>query len=312
MKLLRGLSAFRKPSTGVVATIGNFDGVHLGHQGLLRTLKQKAQALQLPLMVILFEPQPLEYFLKDRAPPRLSSLRDKLAVLKQLEVDYVYCLSFNERLAFTKAQVFAKELLFSRLGIKYLLVGEDFRFGQNKEGDVQLLKSIGQQEGSVVESCPHVSNACEKVSSTRIRDVLQLGQLTLANTLLGRTYSLCGRVIKGDGRGRLWGIPTANVLLKTQAQALRGVFVVEAQSNGKLVKGVANLGRRPTVDGSKNSLEVHLFDFDESIYGDFLQVFFLHKLRDEVKFTSVEALIDQIHQDIELGKAYFHQEQRAL
>lgn len=312
MKLIRGVSQTSSFSQEVVATIGNFDGVHLGHQHLINTLKKKAKDRQLPLMLILFEPQPLEYFLKDKAPARLSSLRDKLAMLKHCEVDYVCCIGFNEQLAQTPADDFAKTLLFSMLQVKYLLVGEDFRFGRNREGDVTRLKALGQEQGCEVHSCVHWCLSEEKVSSTRIRKALQSGRLDLGAQLLGRTYSLCGRVIRGDGRGRQWGIPTANVHLKRQNLPLQGVFVVEVRLGSKVVRGVANIGRRPTVDGSRNSLEVHLFDFNESIYGVFMQVFFLHKLRDEVKFTSVEALIAQIRQDIESGKAFFNQEQRAL
>lgn len=312
MKLIRGFSHMPSFNQGVVATIGNFDGVHVGHQHVISTLKQKASEKQLPLMLILFEPQPLEYFLKDNAPARLSSLRDKLAVLRNYQVDYVCCVRFNQKLAQTPADDFAKTYLFSKLQLKYLLVGEDFRFGQNREGDVQRLKALGHQAGCEVHSCSHWCLSDEKVSSTRIREVLQAGQLELAAHLLGRTYSLCGRVIPGEGRGRQWGIPTANIRLKRQNLPLRGVFVVEVRLGSKFVRGVANMGRRPTVDGTRNSLEVHLFDFNKSIYGEFMEVFFLHKVRDEVKFTSVEALIDQINQDIELGKAFFNREQRAI
>ena len=312
MKLIRGSQHLEAFQQGVVATIGNFDGVHLGHQHLIRILRKKADALHLPLVLILFEPQPREYFLKDKAPARLSSLRDKLAVLKNCQVDYVYCIHFNDRLAQTSSKDFATELLFSELQVKYLLVGQDFQFGKNREGDVNLLKSLGSQHGCVVDVCPDWCVLSEKISSTKIRTALSEGQLALAARYLGRDYNVCGRVIRGDGRGRLWGIPTANISLKPFTFALQGVFVVEARLGSRAVYGVANIGKRPTVDGTKNHLEVHLFDFDESIYGEFMRVFFLHKLRDEVKFTSVETLIEQIHHDIALGKAFFNHEQSTL
>lgn len=312
MKLIRGIQHLADFNQGVVATIGNFDGVHLGHQHLIRTLRIKANALNLPLVLILFEPQPREYFLKDASPARLSSLREKLNVLKDCQVDYVYCIQFNEQLASTSPKDFASTLLFSMLQIKYLLVGEDFRFGRNREGDVNLLKRLGEQQGCEVQFCPDWCLADEKVSSTKIRMALLQGQLDLAARYLGRSFSLCGRVIRGDGRGRQWGIPTANLSLKRLSLPLQGVFVVEVLLGSSVVRGVANIGRRPTVEGVKNNLEVHLFDFDKSIYGEFLHVFFLHKIRDEVKFTSVEALIEQIHQDIESGKSFFNQEQSTL
>jgi riboflavin kinase/FMN adenylyltransferase len=305
MKLLHGDKHFSAFDQGVVATIGNFDGVHLGHQHLLRTLKQKADSMNLPLVLILFEPQPKEYFQHTLAPARLSTLREKLHSLKDCGIDYVYCIKFNERLARTSAHDFVTHYLFNILKVAYLLVGEDFRFGANREGDVALLKTLGSSSGCEVQIYPECRLYDERISSTNIRLALQQGDLNHASQLLGRMYSLCGRVIKGDGRGRQWGIPTANIALNRLALPLSGVFVVEVQLKSRIVKGVANIGSRPTVDGTTNILEVHLLDFDESIYSELVQVFFMHKLRDEVKFTSVDALISQIHNDIEAARAYY-------
>ncbi|STY29704.1 riboflavin biosynthesis protein RibF (riboflavin kinase/FMN adenylyltransferase) [Legionella wadsworthii] len=303
MKLLRGIQHFSFFEKGVVATIGNFDGVHLGHQNLLKTLRQKADNFNLPLVLILFEPQPREYFQKENAPARLSSLREKLDVFRSSGIDYVYCFKFNEQLAQTSAADFAT-FLFSMLHVKFLLVGEDFRFGNRREGDVSLLKKISTDYNSTVSI---YSNFClneDRISSTRIRTALQQGDLNTAAKYLGRHYSICGRVLHGDGRGRQWGIPTANIALHRYSLPLKGVFVVRVIIGSKIQYGVANIGRRPTVDGSKNILEVHLFDFNESIYGELLQVFFLHKLRDEVKFTSVDALIAQIYLDIKEAREF--------
>ncbi|WP_454784077.1 bifunctional riboflavin kinase/FAD synthetase [Legionella sp. WA2024007413] len=304
MKLLRGIQHFSAFDKGVVATIGNFDGVHLGHQNLIRTLRNKANDLKLPLVLILFEPQPREYFQQEKAPARLSSLREKLEVLGSCQIDYVYCLKFNSVLAETSATDFARTYLFSTLHVKYLLIGEDFRFGKNREGDVRLLKELSSQYACDVNI---YSNFCineNRISSTRIRTALQHGELNTATKYLGRPYSICGRVLHGDGRGRQWGIPTANLALNRYSLPLQGVFAVQVRIVNQIVYGVANVGRRPTVDGSKNILEVHLFDFDQSIYGELLQVFFLHKLRDEVKFTSVDALIAQIYDDIAVAKEF--------
>lgn len=303
MKLVRDLRHFSNFSDGVVATIGNFDGVHLGHQNLLKSLRKKADSLNLPLVLILFEPQPKEYFQQEQAPARLSTLREKLHVLKDCSIDYVYCIKFDKQLAQTQAKDFIHHL-FNNVNASYLFVGQDFRFGKNREGDVALLQKLSVDYRCEVAIYPEFSIRNERVSSTRVRHALQQGDLKHAALLLGRTYNMCGRVIRGDGRGRTWGIPTANIGLHRLALPLSGVFVVRVQVNKRTVYGVANIGKRPTVDGTKNILEVHLLDFNQPIYGDLVQVFFLHKLRDEVKFTSVDALIGQIHQDITEARAY--------
>ncbi len=305
MKLLRGIQHFSVFDKGVVATIGNFDGVHLGHQNLIKVLRNKADALKLPLVLILFEPQPREYFQEDKAPARLSSLREKLAVLGDCQIDYIYCIKFDDIVAQTTATDFAHHYLFSMLNVKHLVVGEDFRFGENREGDVSLLKSLSSEYACEVQVYSDFCINEERISSTKIRTALQEGALETAAKYLGRPYSICGRVMHGDKRGRQWGIPTANLGLHRLSVPLQGVFAVQALiASQQLVYGVANIGKRPTVDGSKNILEVHLFDFDQSIYGELVQVFFLHKLRDEVKFTSVDALIAQIYDDIAVAKAF--------
>lgn len=305
MRLLRGIHHFSVFDKGVVATIGNFDGVHLGHQNLIKTLRAKANALNLPLVLILFEPQPREYFQKELAPARLSGLREKLDVLRRCQVDYVYCIKFDEVFAQTTATEFARNYLFSTLNIKHLLVGEDFRFGKNREGDVKLLLRLSAEYACNV----HVySDFCineDRISSTKIRMALGAGDLETAAKYLGRTYSICGRVVHGAQRGRQWGIPTANIGLRRLSVPLQGVYAVKVRlASQQTVYGVANIGRRPTVDGTKCVLEVHLFDFEQSIYGELVQVFFLHKLRDEVKFTSVDALIEQIRDDIDVAKTF--------
>ncbi|WP_058535606.1 bifunctional riboflavin kinase/FAD synthetase [Legionella saoudiensis] len=305
MRLLRGVHHFSVFDKGVVATIGNFDGVHLGHQNLIKTLRAKANALNLPLVLILFEPQPREYFQKERAPARLSGLREKLDVLRQCQVDYVYCIKFDDVFAQTTASEFARNYLFSTLNIKHLLVGEDFRFGKNREGDVNLLQQLSLEYDCNVQVYSDFCINEDRISSTKIRTALEIGDLETAAKYLGRTYSICGRVVHGAQRGRQWGIPTANIGLRRLSVPLQGVYAVKARlASQQIVYGVANIGRRPTVDGSKCVLEVHLFDFEQSIYGELVQVFFLHKLRDEVKFTTVDALIEQIRDDIKVAKTF--------
>jgi len=306
MQLIRGSHSLVTFEKGVVATIGNFDGVHLGHQNLIKSLKIKADSLGLPLVLIVFEPQPREYFQGDKAPARLSTLRDKLARLKLSDVDYIYCIKFDAHLAQTTATDFANHHLFALLKVKYLLVGQDFRFGKNREGDINLLQELAKKNDCTVATQADFCIEGEKVSSSKIRKALEDGNFKLAADYLGRPFALSGRVLPGDGRGRQWGIPTANLSLHRISLPLHGVFVIQATVKGQTVNGVANLGTRPTVDGTKNVLEVHLFDFNESIYGELMQVFFLHKLRGEVKFTTVDNLIAQIHNDIAAAKDYFN------
>ncbi len=307
MKLLNGFRQTALLPQNMVATIGNFDGVHRGHQALLASLRSHAVRLQCPALVILFEPQPSEFFRRHQAPVRLMGLREKLHALSHLGVDYVCCLKFNETLSQMTASEFADHILFKSLHVKHLLVGSDFRFGRDRAGDVDLLRTFGRKHGAEVETFPDFLIGNERISSTSIRQALQKGDLEGAASSLGRPYGLCGRVIKGDGRGRQWGIPTVNIALRRAVLPLTGVFSVTVRRMDKsLYQGVANIGRRPTVGGSSQlSVEVHLFDFDEQIYGEMLDIQFIHKLRDEMKFDSVDALIHQIHQDIYSARSIY-------
>lgn len=307
MKLLRLSLQGTVPHAGSVATIGNFDGVHRGHQALLALLRKKANQLNLPLFVILFEPQPGEYFKRAKAPARLYRLREKLQALRQCGVDGVLCLRFNAQLSQMSADLFARDIIFSQLNVQYLLLGDDFRFGRARAGDVHYLRELAAARGVTVETYPEFCMNHARVSSTRIRHALYLGDLNLAESLLGRKYSLCGRVQHGQGIGRKWGVPTANLKLTPGALPCSGVFCVQVTRVGKpLLTGVANMGNRPTVDGHKNVLEVHLFDFNESLYGEMIEVSLLHKLRDETKFLSVDALIAQIHADVAAARVFFN------
>ena len=306
MKILRGFQQISNLKADTVATIGNFDGVHCGHQALLKTLRLQADRLSLPMLVMLFEPQPGEYFRGQQAPARLSSFREKVDVLRQLGVDYICCLKFDNYLASMAAVEFAERVIFSLLQAKYVLIGEDFRFGHDRLGDVALLSELGDKVACLVQPFSDFFIDNQRVSSTKIRQALQAGELDYAAQFLGRAYSMCGRVVHGNGLGRQWGIPTANLSLRRNNLPLKGVFCVQVMRQGKLtLNGVANIGCRPTVDGTKNVLEIHMFDVDESFYGDMLQVCFLHKLRDEMKFESVDALITQIHNDVLVAKNWF-------
>ncbi len=304
MEFIRNLSQLRPRHQGCVATIGNFDGVHLGHQIVLQQLAAKASELQLPTVVIIFEPQPPEFFASNTAPARLTRLREKLLAMRRYGVDRVLCLRFNAQLSALSAQAFIQQVLVNGLGIRHLVVGDDFRFGQQRAGNFTTLLEAGKSSGFSVESQKTFILGNERVSSTRIRKALMSGDMQGAKVLLGRPYSLSGRIGYGQQRGRSIGFPTANIFLHRQISPISGVFAVKLHGiTAKPLAGVANLGTRPTVDGSQLLLEVHLFDFNEMIYGDYAEVEFVRKIRDEQRFSSIEALKQQIESDVESAKA---------
>ncbi len=307
MELIRGQHNLRPRHRGCVATIGNFDGVHLGHQAILNQLAEEATRLRLPRLVITFEPQPQEFFAGPTAPPaRLMRLREKLLALDGLGIERVLCLEFDHRLAAMPAPTFIDELLVNRLGIRYLVVGDDFRFGHRRAGDFALLVEAGQRHGfEVADNHSYILNG-ERVSSTRIRQALGQGDLELAARLLGRPYDMCGRVAHGDRRGRTIGFPTANIHLHRRVTPVYGVYAVLL--SGPALRpwpGIANVGRRPTVQGTRDQLEVHLLDFQADLYGKHVKVDFLHYLRPEQRFESLDALRRQIQQDEYAARAYF-------
>ena len=306
MELIRGLQNIRSEHHGCVATIGNFDGVHLGHQAVLGQLAEKAAELNLPTTLITFEPQPMEYFIPDKVPARLTRFREKILALQRYSVDRVCCLSFNEKLAKLSAEDFIEQVLVEKLGVKYLVVGDDFRFGENRAGTFEMLVEAGKKYGFQVVSMHTFEIDAERVSSTRIRAALEKGEMSNAEKLLGRRYRMSGRVAHGEKLGRELGFPTANIHLHRHASAVQGIFVVEVFGlNEEPLQGVASVGTRPTVNETKALLEVFLLDFNQNIYGRHIQVSFLKKLRDEEKFDSLDELIEQIQLDVEQAQAYF-------
>ncbi|MFZ7136216.1 bifunctional riboflavin kinase/FAD synthetase [Avibacterium avium] len=312
MRLLRGLNHLPPAlQQGCALTIGNFDGVHLGHQAVLRHLREKVTALSLPMVVMLFEPQPSEYFMGDKAPPRLMRLRDKLSALADLGVDYVVRIKFDRAFASLSAEQFIQEYLVQRLKVKFLSIGDDFRFGAGRQGDFALLQQAGEKYGFTVEdNCSFQLNE-QRISSTAIRQALAEDDLAHAQQLLGKPYCIYGRVVQGNKLGRTIGFPTANIRLQRQVNPVKGVYAVKAKlPNGAEYEGVANIGRRPTINGVKQLLEVHLFDFKGDLYGQALQVMLCHKIRDEVKFPSFDDLKAQIAKDVEVAKDYFSQSKR--
>ncbi len=306
MELIRGIEGLAETPTACVATIGNFDGIHLGHQRIVGRLLECAREQGLPSVVITFEPYPQEYFAPTRAPARLSRLREKVELLSAMGVDKVLLLRFGRQLAKMPADEFIQTILLRGLGVRHLVVGDDFRFGRDRQGDFAMLQEAGARYGFLVEDTPTVDVDGERVSSTRLRLALEAGDLALARRLLGQDYVICGRVCHGDKRGRLIGFPTANIPLRRAKVASRGVYAVSVEGAGETrVQGVANIGNRPTVDGVSSRLEVHLFDFDGELYGRYLKVSLLKFLRPEMKFSSVEELRAQIARDSEQARAFF-------
>ncbi len=306
MRLIRGLHNIRPDDRGCAATIGNFDGVHLGHQAVLGQVAERAGELGLPSTVITFEPQPQEYFAAGEAPPRLTRLREKVSALRRYGVERVLVLPFGPKLAALGAADFVQRVLVDGLQVRYLVVGDDFRFGRGREGDFEFLRRAGERHGFQVVHMHTFEIDGVRVSSTRVREALAAGDLAGAERLLGRPYRMQGRVAHGDKRGRTIGFPTANLFLHRRRSPLSGVFAVEMFGlEQEPVAGVANVGTRPTVDGTRALLEVHLFDFDRDIYGRHVAVEFAHKLRDEMRFDAFEALKAQIGNDVREARDWF-------
>jgi riboflavin kinase / FMN adenylyltransferase len=296
---------FPKVARGHVAlTIGNFDGVHRGHQAMLSRLTEAAEDLELPSAVLTFDPHPREFFARDQAPPRLSSIRGKLEHFRAAGVARVHVARFDAKLAAMSAEEFIERVLVGQLGVRWVLVGDDFRFGRGRSGDLAVLRAAARQFS--VEAMPTVSIDAERASSTAVRNALAAGELDHAARLLGRSYAISGRVAHGDKLGASLGFPTANIVLRHKP-ALRGIFAVRVHGLGATPRpGVASLGVRPTVKvGAKPLLEVFMFDFNEPIYGRRVTVEFLHKLRDEERYPDLESLTRQIRADVAQAREYF-------
>jgi len=302
VRIYRGLPA--RADGPIALTIGNFDGVHRGHQAMLMRLTEAAEDLRLPPAVLTFDPHPREFFAHDAAPPRLTRLRQKLEAFRVFGIARTYVARFDASLAALSPQAFIDDVLVARLGVRWVLVGDDFRFGKGRAGDLTVLRANAKTFS--VEGMRTVNVESTRASSTAVRDALAHGDLPRATALLGRPYALSGRVVHGEKRGRHLGFPTANIALRHRP-ALCGIFVVRVHGLGPSPRaGVASLGVRPTIESTgKPLLEVFLFDFDDTIYGHRITVEFLHKLRDEEKYDSLAALTDQIRADVAQAREYF-------
>ncbi|MBM5570702.1 MULTISPECIES: bifunctional riboflavin kinase/FAD synthetase [Deefgea] len=302
MHVIRGTPQHPLPRSAL--TIGNFDGLHRGHIAMLDRLKAEAQSRQLVSVVMTFEPHPRELFTPDSAPARLTSLREKIELLREAQIDYLVVHRFSKAFAAIDALTFRDQIVAQQLNAGFVLVGDDFQFGAKRSGDFNLLAASND---FVSCSLPTLQHDAERVSSTAVRNALALGNMAQAAALLNRPYSIAGRVVGGDQLGRTFGFPTANIQLKHNKPPLFGIFVVEVEGLERTYQGVASLGFRPTIHGGdlQPKLEVHIFDFDRDIYRSHLRINFLAKLRDEEKYPDFDSLIAQIQKDCDQARAWF-------
>jgi len=312
MELALGIHSKNLPVNGCVATIGNFDGVHLGHRAIIDRLAETGKRLGLPVCVVLFEPQPREFFEQDKAPPRLMRLREKIDRLQELPVDQVLILRFNHKIAGLSPTAFIRTILVDTLKIRHLVIGDDFRFGKGRQGDFNLLKQEGRRYSFDVEDTQSIFINGLRISSTLIRKALSSGDLDQAARLLGKPYEVCGRIMHGEKRGREIGFPTANLLMQRKNTPVSGVFAVTMRGlSHKPLLGVANVGTRPTFSGDDSVLlETHLLDFEGDAYGRKVEVEFHHKLREERRFSSLQELSQQIQLDIKAARDFFLESHR--
>ena len=311
MIVTHGPGAVRPVTTPSAVTIGNFDGVHLGHQAMLARVREKARESSLQSCVLTFEPHPREVFNPAAAPTRLTSMREKVALLSGQDIEHTHVAAFTRDFAALSPEAFVQQLLVGTLGARWVLVGDDFRFGARRAGDFATLTELGRRFGFEVEAMPTVMRSGARVSSSAVREALAAGDLARAQTFLGRHYSISGRVLHGDKLGRQLGFPTANVQLEHNRPPLTGIFAVwfhcgEGTAGARVYPGVASLGKRPTVKAADAHpvLEVHVFDFSGDLYGQHARAEFVHKLRDEEKYPDLETLKAQIARDCEEARAH--------
>ena len=302
MELIRGLHNLKQLS-GCVLTIGNFDGVHIGHQELLKKLVATAKKQGLPSLVVSFSITPETFFGRPKA--RISSFRDKHLFLQSLGVDKHLLIKFNKAFSEISATDFINKVLVEKIGVRHCFIGDDFRFGKDRKGGFSMLKKASLENKFTVEKTNSVSINEHRVSSSKIRQLLTNGDFKTAETFLGRSFSISGKVANGEKIGRTIGFPTANIGIKRKLSPVLGVYSVLIEHMAKTYTGVCNIGKRPTLGGTKTLLEVFIFDFDEEIYGDHVTVVFKQKCRDEKKFGSFDELKEQIQKDVEKSRLFF-------
>jgi len=303
MILITDLSKIDKKFNGSIITLGNFDGLHLGHQELIRKIILRAGETGGLSMVVTFRPHPLKILAPEKCPPLISIYEEKIQLLEKLGIDVLVKIPFTLDFSAMEPRDFVKNILVDLLGAKEIFVGYNYRFGKGRKGNILMLRDLGNELGFIVREVEQVSLNGEVISSTRIRQLLINGEVEHAARLLGRPYALCGIVVKGDGRGKGLGFPTANIVSRHSIIPSDGVYAVRLFVRDKYYDGIVNIGMRPTFDAKSMAIEVHIFDFNEDIYGEELTVYFAGKIRDERKFGSAVALINQINADINSAKA---------
>ncbi len=304
MDIIRGLHNLKELS-GSVVTIGNFDGVHIGHQHIISRLVEKSKQLSLPSVLISFSPTPQSFF--GRESPTLSNFKQKHQLLAQSGLDIHLIIKFDGQFSKLSAQDFIAQFLLKKLNMRFCLIGDDFRFGAGRTGGFKLLKNTAQQYRFEVENTQSIlCNSC-RASSSKIREFLSQGKLQQAAQMLGREFSIAGKIIHGKQLGRTINFPTINIPIKRNISPVLGVFAVHVNLLGKTFNGVCNIGKRPTVNGENILLEVFLLDFNQAVYDEFAEVVFKQKIRDEQKFDSFEQLKEQIKLDVQTAKDFFKQ-----
>ena len=304
MEFVRGLHNLRPRHRGCVLTIGAFDGVHRGHQEMIRVLRERSAQHGLPAAVLAFEPMPREFFAKGTPPARLTRFRERFDALRRYGVDRFVCLQFNERIRTTTAQEFVEQVLVGALGIRHIVIGHDFRFARDGQGSVATLLELGQRHGFEVSEVPPFELDGERVSSSLIRQTLDAGDMRHAAKLLGRPYRITGKVIDGAKLGRKLGFPTANLRLHRRATPIAGIFAVKVSGcDLEQAPGVASLGTRPAVNGKELLLEAHVFDFSGDLYRRYVHVDFIARLRDELWFPDMDQLVVQMRKDADEARA---------
>jgi riboflavin kinase/FMN adenylyltransferase len=302
MHLIRGLQNL-KEQPGCVLTIGNFDGIHRGHQKIIKALVAKANTLGVPSIVISFSVPPESFFGRPKA--RLSSFRDKHLFLESLGVEKHLLIRFNKDFSQMSAQSFVEDVLLAKLKMRCCFIGDDFRFGKDRQGDYSMLENMAKTCDFVAQKVNRVTVNGKRVSSSEIRELLRQGEFSMAEELLGRPFAIEGRIMHGEKRGRTIGFPTINISIGRKLSPVLGVFAVLIELNKKTYHGVCNVGKRPTIGGEKILLEVNIFDFDKNVYGEHAKVLFRHRIREEMKFESVQQLQSQIASDADIARRYF-------
>jgi riboflavin kinase/FMN adenylyltransferase len=302
MQVFHGIECVGRKLRNPAITIGNFDGVHKGHQALFKRVKQWAEKLKGESAVVTFDPHPLEVLFPKKAPSFITSHRQKLDLIASCGIDAVIVIPFDHQFSKISALDFVEIVLVEKIGARAIIVGHDYRFGHSREGDITFLKQLGKQHGFEVETVAGIKVDDYVVSSTTIRQMIVSGNIKEANKLLGRYFEVSGTVIPGRKRGVTLGFPTANIKMPALTSPRTGVYVIEAEVDGKTHGGAANLGYNPTFGDTDLSLEAHLFDFDADIYGKPITIRFIDRLRNEARFSSPDELVAQINKDVETAK----------